>query len=80
MERSQWSPGHGTERIMGDQESEPESRINIKDVPEQISRIFFGSSHPGGGRPSYFDDSYGAPPQNSGYGGINPVYYQGIKH
>ena len=35
-----------------------ESRINIKDVPEQISRIFFGQ---GNNRPSYTDDGYGSP-------------------
>ena len=67
----------------------PEGRINIKDVPDQISKIFFGN---GGNRPSYLDDSYGVPqspvlsPGSSGSGfnpgfttgGVN-IFYQGSK-
>ena len=67
----------------------PEGRINIKDVPDQISKIFFGN---GGNRPSYLDDSYGVPqspvlsPGQSGSGfnpgfttgGVN-IFYQGSK-
>ena len=48
-----------------------ESRINIKDVPEQISRIFFGQ---GSNRPSYTDDSYGSP--DFGFS-TNPLLYGG---
>ena len=48
-----------------------ESRINIKDVPEQISRIFFGQ---GSNRPSYTDDSYGSP--DFGFS-TNPLLYRG---
>ena len=41
-----------------DQEASAEARLNIQDVPGEISRIFFGS-HEGGGRPpSYWDDGY----------------------
>ena len=58
----------------------PESRLDIKDVPEQISRIFFGQ--PGGNRPSYLDDGYGSPLfppiSDSGFPGAGyPIYYQG---
>lgn len=71
----------------------PEGRINIKDVPDQISKIFFGN---GGNRPSYLDDGYGVPqspvlsPGSSGSGsgsGFNPgfttggvnIFYQGYE-
>ena len=41
-----------------DQEASAEARLNIQDVPGEISRIFFGS-HEGGGRPpSYWDSGY----------------------
>ena len=58
----------------------PESRLDIKDVPEQISRIFFGQ--PGGNRPSYLDDGYGSPfsppLSDPGFPGAGyPIYYQG---
>ena len=47
-----------------DQEPSAEARLNIQDVPGEISRIFFGS-HEGGGRPpSYWDGGY------SGGGGL----------
>ena len=67
---------------MAESDSDPEGRLNIQDVPQEISRIFFGGSHPGGGRPSYNDDGYGAPlaPLSPGLGGggfYNSVYYAG---
>lgn len=49
---------------MSSPDQEPEARLNIQDVPGEISRIFFGS-HEGGGRPpSYWDGGY------SGGGGL----------
>ena len=61
-------------------ESEPgasaEGRININDVPEQISRIFFGQ---GSSRPHYTDDSYGVPGLSvPGFGlSPGPLLYRG---
>ena len=49
-----------------------ESRLNIQDVPEQISRIFFGQ---GSNRPSYTDDGYGSP--DFGFPSSNPLLYRG---
>jgi hypothetical protein len=57
--------------IMSSGQTEAESRLSIHEVPEQISRIFFGKPD---NQPSYgFSDSYGAPQgtpvnYNPGYG------------
>ena len=51
-----------------------ESRINIKDVPEQISRIFFGQ---GSNRPAYTDDGYGSPDFGFSPGSGSPLLYRG---
>ena len=63
-------------RIMTESALSPEGRININDVPDQISRIFFGQ---GGNRPHYTDDTYGAPGfSGPGFGFTpGPLLYRG---
>ena len=57
---------------MTESELSAESRINIKDVPEQISRIFFGQ---GSNRPAYNDDGFGSP--GFGFSSSSPLLYRG---